>query len=100
MIGFVLLGVFFGTALLVLSAYGFINRRRLAAAAELRSRLGDAAPVAEPLNILRQTRRSSVALLDDLLERMSMSSAMTSALEAPSSILVHRPEPTRAISAT
>jgi len=76
MIGLVLLGVFFGTALLVLSAYGFINRWRLAAAAELRSRLGDAAPVIEQVNILRQTRRSSVAFLDELLDRMSLSQAI------------------------
>ena len=76
MIGLVLLGVFFGTALLVLSAYGFINRRRLAASAELRSRLGDAAPVAEPVNILRQTRRSSVGFLDDVLDRLAVSSAI------------------------
>ena len=66
MIGLVLLGVFFGVALLVLSTYGFINRRRLAAAAELRSRLGDAAPVAEPVNILRQTRRSSLTIRTNL----------------------------------
>ena len=76
MIGLVLLGVFFGTALLVLSAYAFINRRRLAASAELRNRLGDAAPVAEPINILRQTRRSSVGFIDDLLDRMALSSAI------------------------
>src|SRR5436190_10649859 len=76
MIGLVLLGVFFGTAMLVLGAYGFINRRRLAAGAELRRRLGDAAPVAEPINILRETRHSSVGFLDDLLDRMSVGSAI------------------------
>lgn len=74
--GLVLLLVFFGTAMLVLGTYAFINRRRLAAAASLRSRVGDSTPIAAPINILRDTRRSSVAPLDRLLESASVTSAV------------------------
>ena len=74
--GFVLLLVFFGTALLVLGTYAFINRRRLAAAEVLRKRMGDAAPVAAEQNILRQTHRSSVAPIDRLLESLQLTEAM------------------------
>ncbi len=75
--GLVLLLVFFGTALLVVGSYAFINRRRLAAAASLRSRVGDSAPIVVQANLLRDTRRSSVGALDRFLE----SAALTSAVE-------------------
>jgi len=74
--GLVLLLVFFGTAMLVLGSYAFANRRRLAAAASLRQRVGENAPVVVQANILRDTRRSSVAAIDKLLESMSMTSAL------------------------
>ena len=74
--GFVLLLVFFGTALLVLGTYAFINRRRLAAAEVLRKRMGDSAPVAVEQNILRQTHRSSVAPIDRFLESLQLTEAM------------------------
>jgi tight adherence protein B len=74
--GFVLLLVFFGTALLVLGTYAFINRRRLAAAEVLRKRMGDAAPVAVEQNILRQTHRSSVAPIDRFLESVQLTEAI------------------------
>ncbi len=74
--GLVLLLVFFGTAMLVLGSYAFANRRRLAAAASLRQRVGENAPVIIQANILRDLRRSSVPAIDRLLETMSLSSAV------------------------
>jgi len=74
--GLVLLLVFFGTGMLVLGGYAFINRRRLAAAASLRQRVGDAAPIVAPANILKDTRRSSVAVIDKALESLSVSGAL------------------------
>lgn len=74
--GLVLLLVFFGTALLVLGTYAFLNRRRLAAAEVLRKRLGEAAPIAPEQKILRETHRSSVAFLDQLLESLQVSDAI------------------------
>lgn len=74
--GLVLLLVFFGTALLVLGTYAFLNRRRLAAAEVLRKRLGEAAPVAPEQKILRETHRSSVAFLDRLLDSLQVSEAI------------------------
>jgi len=73
--GFVLLLVFFGTALMVLGIYAFANRRRLAAAEMLRQRLGDSAPVAH-VNILRDEKRSSVGGVDRLLESLNLSEAI------------------------
>ena len=74
--GLVLLLVFFGTAMLVLGSYAFANRRRLAAAASLRQRVGDNAPVVIQANILKDLRRSSVPAIDKLLETMSVASAV------------------------
>lgn len=77
MLGLVLLLVFFGTALLVLGSYAFINRRRLAAAASLRARVGESgggAPL--PTNILRDNRRSGVPFIDNLLESLSLTTAV------------------------
>lgn len=75
--GLVLLLVFFGTALLVLGTYALINRRRLAAAAMLRQRMGDDGPSATPTtNILRDLRRSSLPALDKLLDSLAVSEAL------------------------
>jgi tight adherence protein B len=73
--GFVLLLVFFGTALMVLGIYAFANRRRLAAAEMLRQRLGDSAPIVH-VNILREEKRSSVGGVDRLLESLNLSEAI------------------------
>jgi hypothetical protein len=74
--GLVLLLVFFGTALLVLGTYALINRRRLAAAEVLRRRMGDTAPVAAQMNILRDNRRSSVGAIDTLLDSLKISESL------------------------
>jgi tight adherence protein B len=74
--GFVLLLVFFGTALLVLGTYALVNRRRLAAAEVLRRRMGDSAPIATQMNILRDDRRSSVGAIDTLLDSMKVSESL------------------------
>src|SRR5947209_18276512 len=74
--GLVLLLVFFGTAMLVLGTYAFANRRRLAAAAALRQRVGDSAPVIPQANILRDLRRSSVPAIDRLLDSVSLTPAL------------------------
>ena len=74
--GLVLLLVFFGTGMLVLGGYAFVNRRRLAAAASLRQRVGDAAPIVIQANILKDTRRSSVSFIDKALESASLSEAL------------------------
>jgi len=76
MLGLTLLLVFFGTALLVLGTYAFVNRRRLAAAEVLRKRLGDAAPVAVEQRILREAHRSSVPFVDRVLETLQLSEAI------------------------
>lgn len=76
MLGLTLLLVFFGTALLVLGTYAFLNRRRLAAAEVLRKRLGEAAPIAPAHKILRETHRSSVAVLDRLLESLQVTESL------------------------
>ena len=76
MLGLTLLLVFFGTALLVLGTYAFLNRRRLAAAEVLRKRLGEAAPVAPAQKILRETHRSSVAVLDRMLESAQITESL------------------------
>jgi tight adherence protein B len=74
--GLVLLLVFFGTALLVLGSYAFANRRRLAAAASLRQRVGDNSPVVVQANILRDLKRSSVPAIDKLLDSLSLTSSL------------------------
>jgi len=78
--GLVLLLVFFGTSLLVLGTYALINRRRLAAAEVLRRRMGDSAPIAMQMNILRDDRRSSVRIIDALLDSMKVAEALESEL--------------------
>jgi tight adherence protein B len=78
--GLVLLLVFFGTSLLVLGTYALINRRRLAAAEVLRRRMGDSAPIATQMNILRDDRRSSVGFIDSLLDSMKIAESLESEL--------------------
>lgn len=65
----VLFLVFFGTLLLVLTAYGYMNRGRLEALAALRSRGTPGGPTAD-LEILRDARASVVPLLDRVLRRV------------------------------
>lgn len=61
----VLFLVFMGSALVVVGAYAFINRRRLAAQEALRDRLAEH-PEA-PGSLLRDERKSAVPILDRLL---------------------------------
>jgi len=72
----VLILVFFGTSLLVLGTYAYVNRRRIAAMARLTGTSGDSAAASAPTNILRDTRRSSVAAIDQLLSSMSITAAL------------------------
>lgn len=71
----VLILVFFGTGLLVLGTYAYVNRRRISAMARLTGISGETVAAA-PANILRDTRRSSVAAIDQLLGSFSVSSAL------------------------
>ena len=61
-----LLGVFFGTAVLVLAAYAFVNRRRLEALSVLRERTVGGG-LASAVVILRDQRKSAVPILDRIL---------------------------------
>jgi len=61
-----LLGVFFGTAVLVLAVYAFVNRRRLQALSVLRERT-QGGGLASAVVILRDQRKSAVPLLDRVL---------------------------------
>jgi tight adherence protein B len=61
-----LLGVFFGTAVLVLAAYAFMNRRRLEALSVLRERTVGGG-LASAVVILRDQRKSAVPILDRIL---------------------------------
>ncbi|HET6680282.1 MAG TPA: type II secretion system F family protein [Gemmatimonadaceae bacterium] len=67
----ILLVVFFSTVMLVLGVYVFVNRRRLEATAALRDRLSGAE--AAPVNILRDTRKSAVPVLDRALTTGTLS---------------------------
>ena len=62
----ILFAVFFGTTLLLLGIYVFVNRRRLEAAAALKDRLSTTAAPAD-ISILRDLRKSAVPFLDQLL---------------------------------
>jgi tight adherence protein B len=57
--------VFSGSALLVIGAYAFINRRRLAAKEALRERAEPT--IALPASVMRDERKSAVPILDRLL---------------------------------
>ncbi|MGH7696610.1 MAG: type II secretion system F family protein [Gemmatimonadaceae bacterium] len=61
-----LLGVFFGTAVLVLAVYAFVNRRRLEAMSVLRERT-QGGGLASAVVILRDQRKSAVPILDRIL---------------------------------
>lgn len=61
----VLFLVFMGSVLVVVGAYAFINRRRLAAQEALRERLAQHPD--DPASVLRDDRKSAVPLLDRLL---------------------------------
>ena len=61
-----LLGVFFGTAVLVLAVYAFTNRRRLEALSVLRERTVGGG-LASDVVILRDQRKSAVPILDRIL---------------------------------
>ncbi len=61
-----LLGVFFGTAVLVLALYAFVNRRRLEALSVLRERTKGGG-LASDVIILRDQRKSAVPILDRIL---------------------------------
>lgn len=78
MTALILIGVFFGALLLVVGAFVFVNRRKLAAEDSVRTRLeGSGAAsetrniailrTAEPSNILRDIRASDIPLLEELL---------------------------------
>lgn len=76
----VLFAVFFGTALLLLGLYVYVNRRRLEATAALKARLTPGAPPAD-VNILRDIRKSAVPLLDRLLSGRSLTVFIERAIE-------------------
>lgn len=80
MLAVVLVFVFLGTALSIVGAYAFVNRRRLAAAAALRQRV---AAGGEPssLNLLRDVRASAVPVLDRILKARAFAPALARALQ-------------------
>ena len=76
----VLFAVFFGTALLLLGIYVYLNRRRLEATAALKARLTPGAPPPD-IHILRDIRKSAVPLLDRLLSGRSLTVLIERAIE-------------------
>ena len=76
----VLFAVFFGTALLLLGIYVFLNRHRLEATAALKSRLSTGRAPAE-VHILRDIRKSAVPILDRLLSGRSLTVFLERAIE-------------------
>jgi tight adherence protein B len=82
MMALALLAVFVGTLLLVVGTYTFVNRRRLAAAEALRSRLSPVGPATAPtLTILKEERASQLELLNRLLAGKSFTAALATELE-------------------
>ncbi len=75
-----LLAVFFGTALLVLAVYVFVNRRRLAAVSVLRQRT-QSYGAAAGVTILRDMRKSAVPLLDRILTGQAVTPSLERALQ-------------------
>ena len=73
MTGLILAMVFLGALMLVFGAFVFVNRRRLAAADAVRSRLGGDQPggrllrTESPVSILRDSRMSDIPVLEHLL---------------------------------
>ena len=80
MLAVVLVFVFLGTALSIVGAYAFVNRRRLAAAAALRQRV---AAGGEPssFSLLRDVRASAVPVLDRILKARAFAPALARALQ-------------------
>jgi tight adherence protein B len=76
----VLFAVFFGTALLLLGIYVYVNRRRLEATAALEARLTPGAPPPD-IHILRDIRKSAVPLIDRLLSGRSLTVFIERAIE-------------------
>jgi len=72
--------VFFGTILVMLGVYVVLNQRRLEAAAALRSRIGARTTTAHQ-DILRDTRKSTVPMLDRLLTGRAFTLVVERALE-------------------
>jgi len=72
--------VFFGTILVMLGVYVVLNQRRLEAAAALRSRIGVRTATAHQ-DILRDTRKSTVPMLDRLLTGRAFTLVVERALE-------------------
>ncbi|HEX6966783.1 MAG TPA: type II secretion system F family protein [Gemmatimonadaceae bacterium] len=77
----ILAGVFFGTLLVIVSAYAFVNRRHLAAAEVLRDRLSATAMDAGPVRILKEERASQVQLLNRVLDGKSVTTALAREIE-------------------
>lgn len=88
MIALILLVVFAGTMLLVVSAYLLLNRRRLAAGDTLRARLGPAAlGDAQATTILKEQRASDIAALDRLLQGKGLTASIERQIEQAGSKL-------------
>lgn len=81
MMALVLLAVFAGTMLLIVSAYVLVNRRRLAAAGALRDRLAPATGGGPSATILKDERTSDIAALNRLLEGKGITAALGEQLE-------------------
>ena len=81
----VLAGVFLGTLLLIVGAFAFLNRRRLADDAAVRSRLfGDAGAgaQAQTIAIFKSSQRaSSLSILNSLLEGKNLTSVVQAQLD-------------------
>jgi len=82
MMAIILATVFLGTLLVVVAGYVLVNRRRLAAAEVLRSRLSPmaAAPV-EGTSILKDVRASQLAALDRVLAGKTFTESLRRELE-------------------
>lgn len=88
MIALILLVVFAGTMLLVVSAYMVLNRRRLAAGDTLRARLGPAVlGDAQATTILKEQRASDIAALDRLLQGKGLTASIERQIEQAGSKL-------------
>lgn len=88
MIALILLVVFAGTLLLVVSAYMVLNRRRLAAGDTLRARLGPAVSGdAQATTILKEQRASDIAALDRLLQGKGLTASIERQIEQAGSKL-------------
>jgi tight adherence protein B len=71
----ILVGVFFGSVVAVIAVWVLINRRRLEAMAALRDRMR-VGPAEAQINILRDTRKSTVPVLDRILAQQTVTPAL------------------------